>query len=98
MTRFARLFAALDQTTSTNAKIAAMREYFASATPADAAWAVFFLTGRRFTRLLSARAIGRWVAAASGLSDWLLAECHADYAALAALGPFDPQWERKAGI
>ena len=77
MTRFARLFAALDQTTSTNAKIAAMREYFASATPADAAWAVFFLTGRRFTRLLSARAIGRWVAAASGLSDWLLAECHA---------------------
>ena len=28
----------------------------------------------------------------------LLAECHADYAALAALGPFDPQWEKKAGL
>ena len=30
--------------------------------------------------------------------DILLAECYADYAALAALGPFDPQWEKKAGI
>lgn len=28
----------------------------------------------------------------------LLAECHADYAALAALGPHDPDWERKASL
>lgn len=26
----------------------------------------------------------------------LLAECYADYAALAALGPFDPEWEKKS--
>ena len=28
----------------------------------------------------------------------LLAECHADYAALAALGPYDPDYEKHAGI
>src|SRR5262245_22309433 len=47
MLRFARLYDAIDRTTSTNAKVAAMVEYFAAAPAADAAWAVFFLTGRR---------------------------------------------------
>ena len=30
--------------------------------------------------------------------DVLLAECYADYAAVAALGPFDPDWGKKTGI
>ncbi len=47
MKRFARLYAALDETTATNEKIAALVEYFTSARPADAAWAVHFLVGRR---------------------------------------------------
>ena len=51
--------------------------YLAEAPAADAAWAVFFLTGRRLKRLLSGRAIGagRW--RRRGLSDWLLGECYA---------------------
>jgi DNA ligase-1 len=77
MTRFARLFAAIDATTSTNAKVEAMAHYFASAPPADAAWAVFFLTGRRLKRLVPGKAIGDWAMAATGLKDWLLAECYA---------------------
>ena len=77
MTRFAALFAAIDRTTSTNAKVEAMARYFASAPPADAAWAVFFLTGRRLKRLVPARAIGDWTMAATGLADWLLGECYA---------------------
>ena len=60
MRRFTELFAALDQTTSTNEKVAAMARYFATASPADAAWAVFFLTGRRLKRLLPWAAIGGW--------------------------------------
>ena len=36
--------------------------------------------------------------ALSAVPDVLLAECYADYAALAALGPFDPEWEKKAGL
>jgi ATP-dependent DNA ligase len=75
--RFAALFAELDQTTSTNAKIDAMVRYFSAAPPADKAWAVFFLTGRRLTRLLPWAAIGDWTIGATSLEPWLLEECWA---------------------
>jgi DNA ligase-1 len=77
MLRFALLFDAIDRTTSTNAKVAAMAQYFASAPPADAAWAVFFLTGRRLKRLVPSAAIREWALAATGLAEWLLDECYA---------------------
>src|SRR4029079_17971423 len=75
MRRFTELFAALDQTTSTNEKVAAMARYFATASPADAAWAVFFLTGRRLKRLLPWAAIGEWTRHVTGLESWMLEEC-----------------------
>jgi DNA ligase-1 len=75
MTRFARLFAAIDQTTSTNAKVQAMVDYLTAAAPRDAAWAVFFLTGRRFKRLISSRALGTWASAETGIDEWLIREC-----------------------
>ena len=37
-----------------------MAAYFAEAPPADAAWAVFFLTGRRLKRLLPYSSINSW--------------------------------------
>ena len=77
MQRFAALYDAIDATTSTNAKVAAMVTYFADAPPADAAWAVFFLTGRRLKRLVSYVAIRDWTLAATGLDEWLLGECYA---------------------
>lgn len=77
MKRFAALFAALDSTTSTNTKVDAMVRYFTVAPPADAAWAVFFLTGRRLKRLLPWSAIGEWTMAATGVESWLLEECWA---------------------
>ncbi len=77
MLRFARLFDAIDRTTSTNAKVAAMTEYFTSAPPGDAAWAVFFLTGRRLKRLVSYLSIRDWTLAATGLEGWLLEESYA---------------------
>src|SRR4249919_3310554 len=54
-----------------------MAAYFASAPPDDAAWAVFFLTGRRLTRLLPWAAVGEWTLAMTGLESWLLEECWA---------------------
>jgi DNA ligase-1 len=75
MRRFAELFAALDRTTSTNEKVAAMARYFSSASPSDAAWAVFFLTGRRLKRLLPWAAIGEWTMHETGLEEWMLQEC-----------------------
>jgi DNA ligase-1 len=77
MRRFAALYDAIDRTTSTNAKVSAMVEYFASAPPADAAWTVYFLTGRRLKRLVSYAAIHDWTLAATGLDGWLLEECYA---------------------
>ena len=77
MKRFAGLFAAIDQTNATNAKVEAMAQYFSTAPPADAAWAVFFLTGRRIKRLVQSGSVGRWVTTATGLGEWLLGECYA---------------------
>ena len=76
MRAFALLYDEIDRTTSTNAKVAAMARYFASAPPADAAWAVFFLTGRRLTRLLQYSLIHDWTMAATGVESWLLQECY----------------------
>jgi DNA ligase-1 len=75
--QFALLYDAIDSTTSTNAKVAALVEYFKAAPPADAAWAVFFLTGRRLKRLVSYISIRDWTLAATGLEGWLLEESYA---------------------
>ncbi len=88
MRAFAGLYDAVDRTTSTNAKVDAMAQYFRHAPPADAAWAVFFLTGRRLKRLIPPASIHDWTRAATGIDEWLLAECYAvvgDRAETAAL-------------
>ena len=77
MRAFAGLYAALDETTATGEKIAALVEYFRSAPPEDAAWAVHFLVGRRPKRLVSAPALRAWAAAEAGIPDWLFEESHA---------------------
>lgn len=74
---FSQLYEAIDSTTSTNAKVAAMARYFGTAPHADAAWAVYFLTGRRLKRLAAAGAVRDWALAATSLEPWLLEECYA---------------------
>ena len=54
-----------------------MVDYFRTAPPEDAAWAVYFLTGRRLKRLVPYAAINDWVLAATGVESWLLEECYA---------------------
>jgi DNA ligase-1 len=76
MRRFALLYEQLDRTTSTNAKIAALAAYFRDAPAADAAWALFFLTGQRLKRLLPGRSLGTWAADAAGIPEWLLGESY----------------------
>jgi ATP-dependent DNA ligase len=76
MRRFALLYEQLDRTTSTNAKVAALAAYFREAPPADAAWALYFLTGQRLKRLLPGRSLGSWAAEAVGIPDWLLGESY----------------------
>jgi DNA ligase 1 len=76
MKRFARLYAALDETTATNEKVAALVEYFSSAPPADAAWAVHFLIGRRPKRLVSSVRLRMWAAEEAGIPAWLFEESY----------------------
>jgi DNA ligase 1 len=76
MKAFANLFAAIDQTTATNEKVAALVEYFSSASPTDAAWAVHFLGGRRPKRLVGSRKLAGWAAEEAGLPEWLFDESY----------------------
>jgi DNA ligase-1 len=73
---FARLYTALDETTSTSEKIAALVAYFRSAPPRDAAWTVHFLSGRRPKRLVPAAHLRAWAAAEAGVPDWLFEESY----------------------
>src|SRR5689334_4164568 len=76
MKAFAELYNALDETNKTNAKIAALRDYFASAAPEDAAWVLHFLIGRRPRRAVNARRLAEWAAAETGIPMWLFAESY----------------------
>jgi DNA ligase-1 len=76
MKRFARLYDEIDRTTSTNAKVTAVAAYLAEAPPADAAWALFFLTGRRLKRHLPTRLMHQWTVELTGLPEWLVQESY----------------------
>lgn len=76
MKTFADLYRCLDETTKTNRKVACMRRYFSGTAPADAAWGVYFLSGRKPKRLIPTRDLVAWAAEEAGVSDWLFDECH----------------------
>lgn len=77
MLRFIRLYFELDSTTSTNAKVELMRDYFREIEPADGAWAVFFLTGRKLKRLVAGSNLREWARERAKISAWLFEECYA---------------------
>ena len=71
MKRFARLFTELDDTTKTNAKIAALVEYFRAAPPEDAIWTVSFLIGRKPRQIIATRKLKQWAAEIGEIPEWL---------------------------
>ncbi|HEU4601280.1 MAG TPA: ATP-dependent DNA ligase, partial [Steroidobacteraceae bacterium] len=83
MRAFGELFESLDTTTSTNEKLAALIRYFRSAPPADAAWAVYFLSGRRLKRLIGGATLRQWLLVETGLPEWLLEETYSQVGDLA---------------
>ena len=76
MKQFSRLFAELDATTSTNAKVEALQRYFASAAPADAAWAVYFLSGGKPRQVVSMAKLALLACEVAGIESWLFDECY----------------------
>jgi DNA ligase-1 len=76
MKRFAQLFARLDESTSTEAKVETMARYFGAADPRDAAWAVYFLAGGKPRQVVRTRELRAFALAASGLPEWLFEESY----------------------
>lgn len=76
MKRFALLFAELDATTSTNAKVEALQRYFAQAPAADAAWAVYFLSGGKPRQVVPTSRLAILACEVAGIAPWLFDECY----------------------
>jgi DNA ligase-1 len=98
MKTFALLYAAIEGSTKTNAKLAAMAAYFSTASPADAAWALYFLSGRRLRRLVKSATLREAACVAAGIPMWLFEECYdvtGDLAETMALLPPEPDCEER---
>lgn len=76
MRQFTQLYTELDETNRTNEKVAALERYFAAAPAEDAAWALYFLTGRRFKRAVNSTQLRAWVAEEAALPQWLVDESY----------------------
>jgi DNA ligase-1 len=76
MQRFTQLYFELDQTTKTAEKLEALERYFTEAPVRDAAWALFFISGKTLSRAVSSTLLQEWTAVEAGLPLWLVHESH----------------------
>ena len=76
MKRFTQLYSELDRTNRTNEKVAALESYFREAAPEDAAWALYFLCGRKLPRAVSSTDLRALAIEQSHLAPWLMDECY----------------------
>jgi DNA ligase 1 len=74
--RFAALFAALDASTGTLDKVAALRGYFSDAAPDDAAWAVYFLSGGKPRQAVPSALLRATAVREAGIAEWLFEESY----------------------
>lgn len=74
MKLFTELYVLLDQTNKTNEKVEAMRIYFEHAEKHDAAWALYFLSGRKPKQIVPSKKLREWSLELSGIPEWLFTE------------------------
>lgn len=74
MKLFTELYVELDQTNKTNEKIEALRFYFERAAPEDAAWAFYFLSGRKPRQIVPSKLLRQWAIEQAGIPEWLYLE------------------------
>ncbi|MGB3243846.1 MAG: ATP-dependent DNA ligase [Sulfitobacter sp.] len=77
MKRFAQLFNAIDQSTKTTVKVAALADYFMEASEEDKLWTVALFSGRRPKRAVTTTRLREWAAEASNTPLWLFEESYA---------------------
>ena len=73
---FADLYAAIDASTSTQDKVAAMRDYFGHASARDAAWAAYFLAGGKPRQTVPTAVLRALASRMAAIDDWLFDECY----------------------
>lgn len=76
MKEFADLFRELDETTSTNAKLAALVRYFQVAPHEDLAHAIYFLAGNKLAPTVPTRVLRAAAMKSSGIPEWLFEETY----------------------
>ena len=74
MKLFTELYVELDQTNKTNEKIDALRFYFEQAGKRDAAWAFYFLSGRKPRQIVPSKKLREWAIEQAGIPEWLYLE------------------------
>ncbi len=76
MKAFADLYRALDASTASLAKQAALQAYLRAAPARDAAWAVYFLAGGKPRQLVPTKLLREQARLAAGLPEWLFDESY----------------------
>ena len=76
MKDFADLFTALDQSTKTSVKVAALAAYFDTAAESDKLWTIALFSGRRPKRAVTTTKLREWAAQEAGLPLWLFEESY----------------------
>jgi DNA ligase 1 len=73
---FTALFSQLDSSTSTSAKVEALKRYFAVAAPLDAAWATYFLSGGKPRQVVPTGTLRSLACQRAELPEWLFEESY----------------------
>ena len=76
MKRFTALYTTIDQTTKTNAKVAALADYFRDAPEEDRLWTIALFSGRRPKRAITTTRLREWAAERAGIPLWLFEESY----------------------
>ena len=77
MRRFVELFKAVDATTATNSKVAALRAYFVEAEPENAVWALYLLMRKQRRKVLTSRVLREVYLSVSDTPEWLMKDAQA---------------------
>src|SRR5690606_37459855 len=76
MQQFTQLVKILSNSTKTNEKLEALRQYFATAHEQDKPWVLALFSGRRPRRTVNSAQLKSWCIQAAGLPEWLFDECY----------------------
>lgn len=76
MRKFAQLIMRLEESKTVSEKIDLLSKYLPSVESADAAWALWFLLGNRFPKVVRMENLQEWCLEISGIPEWLFRESY----------------------